>query len=346
MRLKGGKKRNVSVAAGILVVTAMYTAAILADFLSPYDYREQSRREPSAPASSLAIRDGGIVVLGNRLVDPVMQTYAADEDRVGQVRFFVRGYPYRLFGIIPTDVHLFGVTAERPDGVRVHLLGTDQLGRDRFSRLLYALRFSLFVTPAGAVLAALLGLMIGLVSGYAPRLIDSAVMGATDAVIALPAIVIILAARVAFPLELSPSKAAILLIGIFALTGWAEMARLTRGMVRGTMEMEFVLAAKATGVRTLRILLRHILPNISRPLITQATIMLPAFLLAEAALSFFGVGLQEPEPSLGNMLAAAEDMTQLNAHPVLVLSPAIVIFVFVLGVRLIARGLKGQKGDS
>jgi peptide/nickel transport system permease protein len=276
----------------------------------------------------------------------VTQRYEADETRSAPVAFFVHGYQYRLLGLIPTDIHLFGLAADKADGLRIQLLGTDQLGRDRFSRLLYATRFSLLVSPIGTILASLLGVLIGTVSGYSNRMLDSIVMGVTDAVIALPALVIILAARVAFPLELPASTAAFLLIGIFTLTGWAEMARLARGLVRSTKEMEFVAAAKATGVRPARILFRHILPNISRPLITQATVLLPAFLLAEAALSFLGVGLQEPEPSLGNMLTAAEDMAQLNAHPFLVLSPALVIFLFVLGVRLVSSGLKKKTPRS
>jgi peptide/nickel transport system permease protein len=130
-------------------------------------------------------------------------------------------------------------------------------------------------------------------------------------------------------------RAAFLLLLIFALTGWAEMARLTRGLVISVREREFVTAAVATGVSQARILFRHILPNVARPLITQALLMLPAFLLAEVTLSYLGVGVQEPEASLGNMLTAASDLNQLRTQPIAVLSPAIVIFVFVLAIRLL-----------
>jgi peptide/nickel transport system permease protein len=131
-------------------------------------------------------------------------------------------------------------------------------------------------------------------------------------------------------------RAAFLLLLIFAMTGWAEMARLARGLVLTTRQREFVMAAVATGVSQTRILFRHILPNISRPLITQALLMLPAFLLAEVTLSYFGVGLQEPDASLGNILTAASDLNQLRSQPISILSPAIVIFVFVLGIRLLS----------
>jgi peptide/nickel transport system permease protein len=149
-----------------------------------------------------------------------------------------------------------------------------------------------------------------------------------------------LAVRVAFPLELPPVTAAAMLIGIFSLTGWAEMARLTRGLVKKVLVLDYIAAARVAGTSRIKIAMRHILPNIARPLATQATLILPAFLLAEATLSFLGVGLQEPEPSLGNVLAAASELSQLQKHPFLLLSPAFVIALFVLAVRLVANGLK------
>ncbi len=180
-----------------------------------------------------------------------------------------------------------------------------------------------------------------------PRgLSDTVLMGAADTMMSLPTLILILAARAAFPLELPPMNAAFLLIVIFTLTGWAEIARLARGLVASMREREFVLAAKASGLTQTRILFRHIFPNITAPLITQATLMFPAFLLAEVALSFLGVGLQEPEPSLGNLLTAASDLTQLQSRPFLLLSPAIVIFIFVMAVRLLNDGLKWRPGST
>jgi peptide/nickel transport system permease protein len=177
------------------------------------------------------------------------------------------------------------------------------------------LRFSLIVCLVGTFLASLIGIIVGMLSGFSGRLVDAALMGITDSVLALPTLILILAARAAFPLELPPLRAATLLIMIFALAGWAEMARLARGLVRATREQDYVVAAKAVGTSEPMILFRHIFPNIAPALITQATIMLPYFLLSEVALSFLGVGLQEPVPSLGNMLAAASDLGLLQQHP-------------------------------
>lgn len=320
--------------AGWLIVAAFVLVAVFADFLAPYDYRQQSRAEPSAPASSLHFVTGRPLVSVRRLVDPLRLIYVDDDASTArEVEFFVRGSSYRLLGLIETDLHLFGVAGD--NAPRINLLGTDMLGRDRFSRLMHAIRFSLIVCSLGVVLACAIGIFIGIVSGYASRSVDTVLMGATDAMLALPTLILILAARAAFPLELPPMRAAFLLLLIFALTGWAEMARLTRGLVMSVREREFVTAAVATGVTQARILFRHILPNVARPLITQALLMLPAFLLAEVTLSYLGVGVQEPEASLGNMLTAASDLNQLRTQPIAVLSPAIVIFVFVLAIRLL-----------
>ena len=337
---------------GWLIVGLFVITTVFADFISPYDYREQSRGEPSAPASAIhfcnSVREPHCPselrphVYSRRLTDPLRLTYVEDPTSSFPVEFFIRGGTYRLIGLIQTDIHLFGVAGETAP--RINLLGTDSLGRDRFSRLTHAIRFSLIVCSLGVILASVLGVLIGVVSGYSSRFADTVLMGTTDAMLSLPALILILAARAAFPLELPPMRAAVLLLLIFAVTGWAEMARLSRGLVLETRHKEFVMAAVATGVTQLRILFRHILPNITRPLVTQALLMLPSFLLAEVALSYLGVGVQEPEASLGNMLIAASDLTQLRAQPVSVLSPAIVIFVFVLGIRLVSeRGKKRER---
>lgn len=326
---------------GAAILAAFYAVVLFAGFLAPYPYEQQQRNEPSAPASSINFRDetGNFsfrpMVYPLLLEDPLSMRYSEDLTRPFLVEFFVRDASYSVLGLFSSDLHLFGLAGTGdPAQPKLRILGSDELGRDRFSRLLYAIRFSLIVAPLGTLLATLMGISVGIVSGYAPRLVDSILMGVADTMLSLPTLILILAARAAFPLELPPLSAAFLLIIIFGLTGWAEIARLARGLVVSVREREFVLAAKASGLTETRILARHILPNIAGPLITQSTLMLPAFLLYEVALSFLGVGLQEPAASLGNLLSGASDLTQLQANPFLVLSPAIVIFIFVFAVRL------------
>lgn len=327
------------------VILSLFAAIVLfAEFLAPYNEASQVRSTPSAPASTIRFRDesGGFhlrpFIYKIELTDALNGIYAEDRPHNYPIDLFVEGESYKLFGLFQSRTHLFGVIGDSEKAPRVHLLGTDALGRDRFSRLLIAAKFSLIVTPLGALLAFLIGALVGLVSGYAGRAADTVIMGITDTVMALPTLILILAARAAFPLDLPPLRAATLLVMIFAFTGWAEIARLTRGLVRSIKEREFILAARSIGLSEPRILFRHILPNAAGPLITQLTVILPYFLLSEVALSFLGVGVQEPQPSLGNMLAAAADISQLQRSPMLLLSPAIVIFLFVIAIRIVAGG--------
>lgn len=322
---------------GWLVIGLFALCAVFAGFFAPYDHSAQSRFEPSAPATSIRFNGLTPIIYPRRVADPLRRTYTEDTSVAFPVGLFVRGSSYKLFGIAETDVHLFGVKSTSGVAPRINLLGTDQLGRDRFSRLLYAIRFSFIVALIGVLVACVVGVLIGGVSGYAGRLMDTFLMGVTDAMLALPTLILILGVRAAFPLELPMTRAALLLLLIFALTGWAEMARLTRGLVLSFRKREFVVAAVALGVSQTRVLFRHILPHILPPLRTRALLLLPTFLLAEVALSYLGVGLQEPEPSLGNMLTAAGDLDLLRSQPFNTLSPALAVLLFTLGVRLIGR---------
>jgi peptide/nickel transport system permease protein len=322
---------------GWLVLGVFALCAVFAGFLAPYDHSAQSRLEPSAPATRIHFSGLTPVIYQQHVEDPLRRTYAEDTSVAFPLGWFVRGYSYKLLGIAETDVHLFGVRSTSGLAPKINLLGTDQLGRDRFSRLLYAIRFSFIVALIGVLVACLVGILIGGVSGYAGRLMDTFLMGVTDAMLALPALILILGVRAAFPLELPMTSAALLLLLIFALTGWADMARLTRGLVLSLRKREFVVAAVALGVSQKRVLFRHILPNILPSLRTRALLLLPTFLLAEVALSYLGVGLQEPEPSLGNMLTAASDLDQLRSQPFSILAPALAVLLFTLGVRLIGR---------
>jgi peptide/nickel transport system permease protein len=338
-------RRRKSFVAGVCIVVLFYLVAIFADFLAPYDYRLQTRNEPVSPPSSIHFTDaqGNFhlrpFIYARHMVDPLERRYEEESRTAYPLGFLTKGYSYKLFGLFQTGRHLFGPQDET-DAAHVRLLGTDAIGRDRFSRLLIASRFSLIVGPLGTLLACALGIFIGCIAGFGGRILDSVLMRAADAMMALPSLVLVLAARAAFPDKLPPVRAALLMITIFVAVGWAEMARLTRGLVLALRQREFVLAAESLGLSRMRILFRHILPNAARPLLVQVTLMLPYFLLTETALSFLGVGLQEPEVSWGYMLKDAGDTNLLCAQPFTLLAPAIAIFIFVLGVRLLSDGLK------
>ncbi len=340
-------RRSKALSAGVSVVSIFYLVAVFADFLAPYDYRAQSRQEPLAPPAALHFCGVRLCLDAQRLIDPLERHYTADTQQSYPLSFFTRGYSYRLFGVIATNVHLFGVHSEDANAPQAHLLGTDALGRDRLARLLIASRFSLVVGPVALALASLLGVLIGCFAGYAARWMGAVLMRAADVLLALPTLVLALAARAAFPPELPPRRAALLLIAIFVALGWAELARLARGLVLELRQREFVLGAVSLGATPGRILFRHILPNAARPLVVQALLLLPAFLLTESSLSFLGVGVQEPEVSWGSLLAAAADMALLQRGNVLaLLAPAFAMMFFVGGVRLLGQGLQQVDGRA
>jgi len=324
--------------------------AVFADLLAPYDYSSLSRREPLAPSTTIRFRDaqGGWharpFIYARRLVDPATRRYEEITDRAYRLELFARGYSYEFLWLFPTDLHLFGVRAEAGvEAPRVYLLGADKFGRDRLSRLLMAGRYSLLIGPIGALLASALGVLIGGMAGYVGGWTDAVLMRAADVMLALPTLVLILAVRATFPPGLRPADAIKLLLIIFIALGWAEMARLARSLTRELRRREYVVAAVSLGCSPARVIVRHILPGAALPLAAQALLILPAFLLAETALSFLGVGLQEPEASWGSLLASVDGMLFKRGHTLAELSPALAIMLFVLGTRLLGDGL-GKEG--
>lgn len=213
-----------------------------------------------------------------------------------------------------------------------HPLGTDQLGRDVLARMLFGARISIGVGLVAVGLATLLGVLVGAVAGYYGGWIDSLLMRGVDIMLCFPTIILILAA-VAF---LGPSVLNLMII--IGLTGWMGLARLVRAEVLSLKEREFILAARAIGASTARIIVRHLLPNAMAPILVSATLGIGAAILAESALSFLGIGIQPPTPSWGNILT--EGKATLGVAWWLTLVPGTAIFAMVLGCNLLGEGLK------
>jgi peptide/nickel transport system permease protein len=225
-------------------------------------------------------------------------------------------------------------------------LGTDELGRDLLLRLLYGGQVSLFVGLVGAVAAALLGTVIGLVAGYVGGRTDALLMRLTDAVIALPLLplLIVLAAvdlnKLGVPAEIAHAESASLyrILLIIALVGWTTVARLVRGATLSVRERDYVRAAVALGAGPLRIMIRHILPNVVSPIIVATTLSVGNVILTESVLSFLGLGIQPPLPSWGNMLTNAQEL--IWQAPALAIYPGLLIFVTVIAFNFLGDGLQ------
>jgi peptide/nickel transport system permease protein len=248
-----------------------------------------------------------------------------------------------LLGHDPNAVDLFNRFAAPS---LAHPLGTDELGRDLWLRLLHGGRVSLFVGLVGAVVAAMLGTVIGLLAGYVGGRIDALLMRLTDAVIALPLLplLIVLAAvdlsALGLPEALARSEDVSLyrILAIVALVAWTTVARLVRGATLSVRERDYVRAALALGAGPVRIMSRHILPNVISPVIVATTLSVGNVILIESILSFLGLGIQPPLPSWGNMLTGAQEL--IGQAPALAIYPGLLIFVTVIAFNFLGDGLQ------
>ena len=294
----------------------VYVSAALAGFLAPEDPAAQHRDLVFAPPTRLHFvdRTGGLQV--RPLVRPLMlregsiDEYIEDDTREYPLRFFVRGAPYRLAGLIDADRHLFGT--ESPTGV--FLLGTDDLGRDVFSRLLYGGQISLLSGVLGTALTLATALVLGGLAGYYGTWVDDAVMRIGELFLALPWLYLLFAVRMALPLHIEPVQAFLLILLVVGLIGWARPARLIRGVVLSARAREYVLAARCLGASDVYLFRRHVLPQVLSVVLTQAALLAPQYILAEVTLSFFGLGVGEPVPSWGNMLASVQRYHVLTSY--------------------------------
>jgi peptide/nickel transport system permease protein len=212
-----------------------------------------------------------------------------------------------------------------------HLLGLDDLGRDVLSRILWGARVSLRVGFSVVLLASLIGISLGAISGYFGGIVDTAIMRITDILLAFPGILL----AIALVAVLGPSLNNVILA--LATIGWVSYARLVRGQVLKVREMEYITAAKALGARSPRVIVLHVLPNVMNPVIVMATLGLAGAILAEAALSFLGLGVQPPTPSWGAMLTAGRRYLGLANH--LAIFPGAAIMLAVMGLNFLGDGL-------
>jgi peptide/nickel transport system permease protein len=332
------RRSPLAVAGGALLV-ALYLLALFAPFLAPYAESDIDRDRFFHPPTPLHVRDAqgrwrAPFVYGTRPGRD--QSYTVDASERHPLRLFPRGARYRLFGVIPSDRHLFGVD---PPG-RIFVLGADETGRDVWTRLLYGSQVSLTVGIVGIAISFTLGLLLGGVSGYFGGWVDTLIMRSTELLLSIPGLYLIVALRGVFPLDLPSQQTYLAIVAILSFIGWASLARVIRGMVLSLRRAEFVLAAEAMGASSLRIIVRHILPNTLSFTIVAATVAVPGYILGEVFLSFLGVGVQPPAASWGNMLNAARSTRVLTSFPWMLLAPGLAIFLTVMAFNFFGDGLR------
>lgn len=315
----------------IVFLLALHAIVVFAGFLAPYDPTEQARKNPYSPPMRIHLVDAQ----GHLHVRPFVYslqlregTFDQHEENMARplpLMFFVQGARYRLLGLVPMRLHLFGAENER-----IYLLGSDSYGRDQLSRFLYGGQVSLFAGLLGAGITLLLGLCVGAVAGLYGGWRDDLLMRLAELFLALPWLYLLFALRAFLPLAVSPLQAFFLIIAVLGTVGWARPARLVRGVVLSAKERDFVRAARGFGATSEYLLRRHILPEASSVLLTQAVILVPQFILAEMTLSFLGLGVPEPVPSWGNLLSSLQQYSVLISYWWMYL-PALIMVPFFLG---------------
>jgi peptide/nickel transport system permease protein len=340
LRLK--LRRNRTAMAGLYTLAAMYAAAILAGFIAPYKYDNARDDLPFYPPMLMRVHifdeAGNLIrpfVYHLVPVDRQLATYRDDTSGKYPIRLFVRGESYRILWLVSSNIHLFGV--DKPG--HIFLFGSDNLGRDIFSRILYGAQVSLSIGIIGILISTIIGMIVGGVAGYFGGVTDFALMRTVEVLLALPSLYFILILRQLFGTGTSSTQIYFIIVIILAFIGWATEARVIRGMVMSLKEQEYVIAARAMGFSNSRVIIRHILPNTLSFVIVTATLSVPFFILSEVALSFLGVGIQEPEASWGNMLIAAQSNRILNDFP-WVLIPGAFIFLAVMAWNFLGDGLR------
>ncbi len=335
-------RRNRTAMIGLYILAVMYAAAILAGFLAPYRYDNSRHDLPFHPPMIGRIhmfdQQGRLsrpFVYHLVPVDPQLATYSEDTSRRYPIKLFASGESYRVLGLFSSSIHLFGV--DEPG--HIFLFGADKLGRDIFSRILYGAQISLSIGIIGILISTIIGMIVGGIAGYFGGVTDFLLMRTVEVLLALPSLYFILILRQLFGMSVSSTQIYFVIVVILAFIGWATEARVIRGMVMSLKEKEYVIAARAMGFSNSRIIIRHILPNTLSFVIVTATLSVPFFILGEVALSFLGVGIQEPEASWGNMLVAAQNNRQLIDFP-WVLIPGVFIFLAVMAWNFLGDGLR------
>lgn len=336
------KRSKVAIVGGLIVV-GLFIMAIFADFFSPYDPVRLNMGDAFTPPTRIHFIDSAgrfhfqpFVYKSVRKLNPDMSsTWVEDTSVRYPIVFFKRGWEYKLFGVFPTDIHLFGAAGD----AKIFLLGTDRFGRDIFGRSCMAGRISLTMALFGTLISVLVGAIVGVFSGYYGGAIDNWTQRFVEFVQSFPQLPLWMALAAVIPITWDQFAVFVTMSFIFALLSWTLLAREVRGKVLALRETDFVLAAREMGASDARIMFQHLLPNTFSHIIVVLTLTIPTIILAESFLSFLGIGIQEPLMSWGTLMRDAQTIQTLGFNP-WIASSVLFIVAAVLGFNFLGDGLR------
>ncbi len=336
------KRHKLALFSGLFLL-ALYLMIIVVEFISPYGLRTRHTDHIYSPPQPVHFFDEQghfqrpfVYGWSNELdLDRLYRVYSEDKSQKHVIRFWQQGDEYHLLGLIPGNIHLFGVEGDHP----MFLLGTDRLGRDMLSRILYGARISLTIGLVGVSLSFLLGLVLGGLAGYYGGWMDSAVQRATEIIRSVPELPLWMALSALLPVNWSPLWIFFGISIILALLDWTGLARAVRSKLMALREEDYASAALLMGARPKRIITKHLLPGFFSHLVASASLTVPAMILGETALSFLGLGLRPPITSWGVLLNEAQNINIVAVYPWLML-PVVPVILVILAFNFLGDGLR------
>jgi peptide/nickel transport system permease protein len=336
------KRHRLAVISGF-IVSLIAVIALFPGFFSTQHPNESNAMGSFIPVQRLHFWDDGpslfvYGVKGARNPRTLRMEWQIDESQKIPLRLFGRGYEWQALWLFPTDMHLIG-SADPASDARMHLLGTDRLGRDQWSRLMYGTQVSLSIGLLAVVLSTVVGIFLGGISGYFGGLADLVIQRLIELLQSIPAIPIWLALTAALPRTWSVEQTYLAITAILALIGWTTLGREVRGRFLSLREEDFVVAAKLSGSSQMRIVFRHMLPSMSSHIIAAMTLAIPVMIINETFLSFLGLGLRPPAISWGVLLQEAQNLQSIALAPWLLL-PGLAVIITVLALNVLGDGLR------